>query len=80
MVIKTHLGNKKEVPLWRSVFNPLDPTDFDSICGISPGFPEIPSRFPQTVSKYPNLKCHLNITIYQSGMISSVFVREFQWL
>ena len=59
---------------------PLDPTDFDSICGISPGFPRIPSRFPQTVSKYPNLKCHLNITIYQSGMISSVFEREFQWL
>ena len=58
----------------------LDPTDFDSICGISPGFPGIPSRFPQTVSKYPNLKCLLNITIYQSGMISSVFEREFQWL
>ena len=63
-----------------SFFDPLDPTDFDSICGISPGFPGIPSIFPPTVSKYPNLKCHLNITIYHCGMISSVFERKFQWL
>ena len=46
------LSNTLEKELGREIcqtsLNPLDPMDFHTMCGISPGFPKILSKFPDT--------------------------------
>ena len=57
---------------------PLDPTDFYSICGISPEFPRISPNFPKHLSKYPISKSYLGIFIKKKYFL--VFEKAFYCL
>ena len=50
------------------------------MCGISPGFPKILSKFPTHLSKYSSLKFYLGRPITQNEIISFAFERALYGL
>ena len=59
--------------------NPLDPTDFHPVCGISPWFPKISKQFPQNFGKMSKFK-HLprHIYLWKLNYFSSIRL-TFSW-